>query len=73
MSISPIGGMKPVATRLILEVHTDADVVGLGEGTGGGAELFRQGLADLVIELAREPAGEICRRAGCSKWARPVR
>jgi len=49
MSISPIGGMKPVATRLILKVHTDADVVGLGEGTGGGAELFRQGLADLVI------------------------
>ena len=40
MSISPIGGMKPVATRLILKVHTDAGVVGLGEGTGGGAELF---------------------------------
>jgi L-alanine-DL-glutamate epimerase-like enolase superfamily enzyme len=49
MSIFPIGGMKPVARRLILKVYTDAGVVGYGEGTGGGAELFRQGLADLVI------------------------
>src|SRR5215471_4977369 len=50
MSMAPIGGMKPVATRLILKVYTDAGVVGYGEGTGGGAELFRQGLADLVID-----------------------
>src|SRR5579864_890907 len=49
MSIFPIGGMKPVARRLILKVYTDAGVVGYGEGTGGGAGLFRQGLADLVI------------------------
>ena len=49
MSIFPIGGMKPVARRLILKVHTDAGVVGYGEGTGGGAGLFRQGLADLVV------------------------
>ena len=41
--------MKPVARRLILKVHTDAGVVGYGEGTGGGAGLFRQGLADLVV------------------------
>lgn len=49
MSIFPIGGMKPVARRLILKVYTDAGVVGHGEGTGGGAGLFRQGLADLVV------------------------
>ncbi len=49
MSISPIGGMKPMARRLILKVYTDAGVVGYGEGTGEGADLFRQGLADLVI------------------------
>jgi L-alanine-DL-glutamate epimerase-like enolase superfamily enzyme len=49
MSISPIGGLKPVVRRLILKVYTDAGVVGHGEGTGGGAGLFRQGLADLVI------------------------
>lgn len=49
MSIFPIGGMKPVARRLILKVYTNAGVVGYGEGTGGGAQLFRQGLADLVI------------------------
>jgi L-alanine-DL-glutamate epimerase-like enolase superfamily enzyme len=48
MSVSPIGGMKPTASRLILKVYTDAGIVGYGEG-GGGAELFRQGLADLVI------------------------
>jgi len=28
MSIVPIGGMKPVARRLILTVHTDGGVVG---------------------------------------------
>jgi len=49
MSIYPIGGMKPVARRLILKMYTDAGVIGYGEGTGGGAELFRLGLADLVI------------------------
>jgi L-alanine-DL-glutamate epimerase-like enolase superfamily enzyme len=32
MSIFPIGGMKPVARRLILKVYTDAGVVGYGEG-----------------------------------------
>ena len=49
MSIFPIGGMKPAARRLILKLYTNAGVVGYGEGTGGGAQLFRQGLADLVI------------------------
>jgi L-alanine-DL-glutamate epimerase-like enolase superfamily enzyme len=49
MSLSPIGGMKPRAERLILKMYTDAGVVGYGEGSGAGAELFRQGLADLVI------------------------
>ncbi len=49
MSISPIGGMKPTARRLILKVYTDAGVVGYGEGTGAGAGLFRQGLTDLVM------------------------
>src|SRR5215471_457913 len=49
MSISPIGGMNPVARRLILKLYTDIGIVGYGEGAGGGAELFRQGLADLVI------------------------
>ena len=49
MSISPIGGMKPVATRLLLKIYTDAGVIGYGEGNGSGAALFRQGLADLVV------------------------
>ncbi len=49
MSISPIGGMKPKAERLVLKVYTDSGIVGYGEGAGGGAELFRHGLADLVV------------------------
>jgi len=48
MSIFPIGGMKPMASRVIVKVYTDSGIVGYGEG-GGGAELFRQGFADLVI------------------------
>ena len=36
MSLSPIGGMKPVARRLILKVYTDTGVVGYGEGGGNG-------------------------------------
>jgi L-alanine-DL-glutamate epimerase-like enolase superfamily enzyme len=48
MAAAPIGGMKPMASRLIVKVYTDAGIVGYGEG-GGGAELFRQGFADLVI------------------------
>jgi len=47
MSISPIGGTKPVARRFILKVHTDSGVTGYGEG--GGADLFRRGFGDLVI------------------------
>src|SRR5712692_5287662 len=49
MSISPIGGMKPKAKRLILKAYTDSGIVGYGEGSGGGAELVRQGLPDLVV------------------------
>src|SRR6478672_5749561 len=48
MSIFPIGGMKPMASRVIVKVYTDSGIVGYGEG-GGGAELFRQGFADLVV------------------------
>jgi L-alanine-DL-glutamate epimerase-like enolase superfamily enzyme len=48
MSVFPIGGMKPMASRLILKVYTDTGIIGYGEG-GGGAELFRRGFADLVL------------------------
>jgi L-alanine-DL-glutamate epimerase-like enolase superfamily enzyme len=48
-SIIPHNGLKAIAQRLIIKVHTDAGVTGYGEGTGAGAQLFRQGLADLVI------------------------
>ncbi|MBI3698008.1 MAG: mandelate racemase/muconate lactonizing enzyme family protein [Acidobacteria bacterium] len=49
MSTSPIGGFQPRASRLILKVHTDAGIIGHGEGGGGGADLLRKGFADLVI------------------------
>lgn len=49
MSISPIGGFQPRASRLILKLHTDAGITGYGEGGAGGADLLRKGFADLVI------------------------
>jgi L-alanine-DL-glutamate epimerase-like enolase superfamily enzyme len=49
MANSPIGGFQPKATRLIVTLHTDAGISGHGEGSGGGADLFRKGFADLVI------------------------
>jgi len=48
MANAPIGGFEPKASRLIVRLHTDAGITGEGEGSGG-AELFRQGFADLVI------------------------
>src|SRR5260370_31424421 len=49
MANAPIGGYKPKASRLIVTVHTDAGISGQGEGSGGGADLFRKGFGDLVI------------------------
>ena len=49
MSMNPIGGYNPRASRLILKMHTDAGVTGYGEGGGGGAEMLRKGFAELVI------------------------
>ncbi|MEO7142538.1 MAG: mandelate racemase/muconate lactonizing enzyme family protein [Bryobacteraceae bacterium] len=49
MANSPIGGYHPKASRLIVKVHTDAGLTGEGEGTGGGADLFRKGFGDLAI------------------------
>src|SRR5690242_20481797 len=49
MANAPIGGMHPKASRLIVKLHTDSGITGEGEGSGGGADLFRKGFADLVI------------------------
>src|SRR5215831_15423659 len=49
MANSPIGGYQPKASRLIVTIHTDAGISGHGEGSGGGADLFRKGFGDLVI------------------------
>ena len=43
MANSPIGGYQPRASRLIVTIHTDAGLTGHGEGSGGGADLFRKG------------------------------
>jgi len=48
MANAPIGGYQPKASRLIVRLRTDAGITGEGEGSGG-ADLFRQGFADLVI------------------------
>src|SRR5437868_12563697 len=49
MANSPIGGYQPKASRLIVTVHTDAGISGHGEGSGGGADLFKKGFGELVI------------------------
>src|SRR6202162_3810289 len=49
MANSPICGFQPKASRLIVTIRTDGGVSGSGEGSGGGADLFRKGFADLVI------------------------
>lgn len=48
MANAPIGGYQPKASRLIVRLHTDAGITGEGEGSGG-ADVFRQGFADLVM------------------------
>ncbi len=49
MSLAPIGGYEPKATRLILYVHTDQGIVGVAEGSGGAAGVLRKGFADLIV------------------------
>ena len=49
MSMNPIGGYNPRATRLIVKLHTDAGITGYGEGGGGGAAMLQKGFGDLVI------------------------
>src|SRR5215467_5993077 len=49
MANSPIGGYQPKASRLIVTVHTDGGISGHGEGSGGGADLFKKGFADLIV------------------------
>ena len=49
MANAPIGGYQPRASRLIVTLRTDSGVSGHGEGSGGGAELFRKGFGDLVL------------------------
>ncbi|MFN7993676.1 MAG: mandelate racemase/muconate lactonizing enzyme family protein [Bryobacteraceae bacterium] len=49
MANAPIGGFHPSASRLIVTLHTNTGVSGQGEGSGGGADLFRKGFGDLVV------------------------
>ena len=49
MANSPIGGFDAKASWLIVTLHTDAGISGHGEGSGGGAALFRKGFADLLM------------------------
>ncbi len=49
MALSPIGGYDPKATRVIVYVHTDQRVVGIGEGRDGGVSALMKGFGDLLI------------------------
>jgi len=49
MSLAPIGGYQPTASRTIVRIRTSAGITGEGEGGGGAAALFRSGFAELLI------------------------
>src|ERR1700730_16722968 len=69
MANAPIGGFHPKASRLIVTIHTDAGISGPGEGSGGDAELFKKGFADLII--GEDPFDVMpfdCAHAGITEW-----
>ncbi len=70
MSNSPIGGYQPRASRLIVTLRTDAGITGHGEGSGGGADLFRRGFADLVIGEDPFMAGRIWEKMFAATYGR---
>lgn len=72
MSVSPIGGFRPKASRIILKVHTDAGVTGYGEGRGGGAEMFRKGFADLAVGEDPYMVGKIWERMFSMTYSREL-
>jgi D-galactarolactone cycloisomerase len=41
--------MQPRVDKLLVEVHTDTGIVGLGEAGAGGAGLFASGLRELLV------------------------
>lgn len=72
MSVSPIGGFQPRASRLLLKVHTDAGVTGYGEGRSGGAEMLRKGFADLVIGEDPFMVGKIWEKMFATTYSRQM-
>lgn len=48
MSLSPIGGYQPTASRTLVRIHTSAGITGEGESGGGAAAVLRSGFADLL-------------------------
>lgn len=49
MSLAPIGGFQPTASRTVVRIHTSAGITGEGESGGGAAAMLRAGFADLVL------------------------
>lgn len=72
MANSPIGGVHPRATRLMVTLHTDAGISGRGEGSGGGADLFRKGFGDLIIGEDPFMVGRIWEKMFASTYSREL-
>lgn len=70
MANSPIGGYQPKASRLIVTIHTDGGVTGQGEGSGGGADLFHKGFADLIIGEDPHMVGRIWEKMFAATYGR---
>ena len=64
------GQRPPKASRLIVTLHTDAGVSGHGEGSGGGADLFRKGFADLIIGQDPFMVGQIWEKMFAATYGR---
>src|SRR5437764_1496962 len=70
MANSPIGGYRPKASRLIVTLHTDAGISGIGEGSGGGADLLRKGFAELIVGQDPFMVGQIWEKMFAATYGR---
>ena len=72
MSVSPIGGFQPRASRLVLKLHTSAGITGHGEGGGGWVDLLRKGFGDLVVGEDPFMVGKIWEKMFSTTYSRDL-
>lgn len=48
MALRPIGGMQPLAQRVVVTVHTDSGLTGIGAARESSIATFRKGFAQII-------------------------